>query len=224
MRRRRDHVRPGDRAPRLRRRGRVAGRRRPGVTLRYTEQRPRVRAARQRTRLVDAMAKAVEWYHQRLLTGPDAGAARGYLRDRGARRRHRPRLQHRVGARRVGRAGAGACGFPTTFWTDTGLGFLNRGGRQTDAFRGRVLFPIFDAQGDPVAFGGRSLPGADGPKYKNSPETPIYSKSQGAVRAQLGQGRRGRGQPGGGVRGLHRRDRLRPQAGCRGPWPPAGRR
>jgi DNA primase len=67
---------------------------------------------------------------------------------------------------------------PDKVWTDTGLGFLNRNGRQTDAFRGRVLFPIFDAQGDPVAFGGRSMPGSDGPKYKNSPETAIYSKSR----------------------------------------------
>ncbi|HEX2063908.1 MAG TPA: toprim domain-containing protein, partial [Acidimicrobiales bacterium] len=61
---------------------------------------------------------------------------------------------------------------------DTGLGFVNRRGRQQDAFRGRILFPIFDVSGAPVAFGGRSLPGADGPKYKNSPETPIYSKSR----------------------------------------------
>ena len=41
-----------------------------------------------------------------------------------------------------------------------------------------MLFPIFDSQGDAVAFGGRTLPGADGPKYKNSPETPIYTKSK----------------------------------------------
>ena len=38
------------------------------------------------------------------------------------------------------------------------------------------MFPIFDAAGKAVAFGGRALPGGDGPKYKNSQETPIYSK------------------------------------------------
>ena len=41
-----------------------------------------------------------------------------------------------------------------------------------------MLFPIFDVRGEPVAFGGRILPGAEGPKYKNSPETPLYSKSR----------------------------------------------
>jgi DNA primase len=61
---------------------------------------------------------------------------------------------------------------------ETGLGFKNRTGRPTDAFRGRVLFPIFDADGKAVAIGGRVLPGDDGPKYKNSPETALYSKSR----------------------------------------------
>ncbi len=39
------------------------------------------------------------------------------------------------------------------------------------------MFPIFDARGDAVGFGGRAL-GDDGPKYKNSPETPVYQKSR----------------------------------------------
>ncbi len=48
-----------------------------------------------------------------------------------------------------------------------------------DAFRGRVIFPIFDPAGKAIGLGGRILPGAGdgaGPKYRNSPETPIYSK------------------------------------------------
>ena len=73
---------------------------------------------------------------------------------------------------------ARALHLPDDVLRDTGLGFLNRRNRQQDAFRGRVMFPIFRADGDPVAFGGRAMPGADGPKYKNSPETPIYSKSR----------------------------------------------
>jgi DNA primase len=67
---------------------------------------------------------------------------------------------------------------PDDLLRDTGLGFVNRRNRQQDAFRGRVMFPIFDVRGDPVAFSGRALPGADGPKYKNSAESPIYSKSR----------------------------------------------
>src|SRR5260370_16873001 len=44
-----------------------------------------------------------------------------------------------------------------------------------DRFRGRLLFPIRDVQGRVVAFGGRALSG-EGPKYLNSPETPLYVK------------------------------------------------
>jgi len=40
------------------------------------------------------------------------------------------------------------------------------------------LFPIFDVRGDAIAFGGRALPGAQGPKYKNSPESALYAKSR----------------------------------------------
>ncbi len=70
--------------------------------------------------------------------------------------------------------------------TATGLGFVNRRGRRQDAFRGRIIFPICDPSGHPVALGGRILPSKDGatvdptrgpePKYKNSQETAIYSK------------------------------------------------
>jgi DNA primase len=48
-----------------------------------------------------------------------------------------------------------------------------------DFFRARVMFPIFDENGNAVAFGGRILPGvADQAKYKNSTETPVYTKSR----------------------------------------------
>jgi DNA primase len=47
-----------------------------------------------------------------------------------------------------------------------------------DFFRARILFPIFDAQGDPVGFGGRLLPGATGPKYLNPGTTALYDKSK----------------------------------------------
>jgi DNA primase len=60
----------------------------------------------------------------------------------------------------------------------TGLGFKNRAGKQQDSFRARILFPIFDVRGEPVALGGRIMPGTDGPKYKNSPETRLYAKSK----------------------------------------------
>lgn len=50
-----------------------------------------------------------------------------------------------------------------------------------DRFRHRLIFPIYDRQGRPVAFGGRYLEGGEAshvPKYLNSPETPIFHKSR----------------------------------------------
>jgi DNA primase len=44
-----------------------------------------------------------------------------------------------------------------------------------DAFRDRIIFPIYDLKSDAVAFGGRSIDGSE-PKYLNSPETPIFNK------------------------------------------------
>lgn len=60
-----------------------------------------------------------------------------------------------------------------------GLVRERRSGGYYDWFRNRVIFPIFDAQGRPVAFGGRVLPGAsaEDAKYINSPETPLFSKA-----------------------------------------------
>ncbi len=147
-----------------------------GISLRYTDK-GGGESRKRRARLVDAMATAVAWYHERLLHAPDAGAARGYLRSRGLGGEVVRRYQ-------IGWAPDGfdelarALKLTDDVLRDTGLGFLNRRNRQQDAFRGRVLFPIFDSQGDPVALGGRVLPGSDGHKYKNSAETPLYTKSK----------------------------------------------
>jgi DNA primase len=153
---------------------RLAGR--AGIQLRYDDA-ATSREHQRRTRLLDAMARAVAWYHERLLSSPDASTARAYLRSRGYD-------GDVVRAYQLGWAPdewdalARALAAPDDVLRDCGLGFVNRRGRQQDTFRARILFPIFDPRGDPVAFGGRLLPGAEGPKYKNSPETPLYSKSR----------------------------------------------
>ncbi|MEA2932339.1 MAG: primase, partial [Actinomycetota bacterium] len=130
-----------------------------------------------RTALLEAMEKAVEWYHQRLLTARDAAPARSYLRGRGydgdiVRR-------YRLGwAPDDWDALSKALHLPSDVLHDAGLGRINKIGRQQDEFRARLLFPIFDVRGDAIAFGGRALPGAQGPKYKNSPESALYAKSR----------------------------------------------
>jgi DNA primase len=148
-----------------------------GIQLRYTsggEGRERQR----RKGLVEAMAKAVAWYHQRLLTAPDAGPARSYLRQRG--------IDGEIVRRfNLGWAPAGwdelvkGAGIAAADLRDNGLAHLSSRQTLIDAFRARLLFPIFNEAGEPVALGGRILPGSTDPaKYKNSSETPIYSKSK----------------------------------------------
>jgi DNA primase len=126
--------------------------------------------------LLDAMESAVEWYHRRLLTSDDAGPARDYLRSRGYD--GEVVRKFRLGwAPDDWDALCSALGLTEEVAVGTGLGFVNRRNRLQDAFRGRILFPICDPSGHPVALGGRVLPGSTDPaKYKNSAETPIYSK------------------------------------------------
>ena len=159
---------------------RLAGR--AGIALRYTA--PGEGADRQkRGKLTEALEQAVEWYHHRLLTAPDAGPARGYLRQRG----YDGNIvrQYKLGwapddwDALAADLGVGTdSGMPAQVFSDAGLGFRNKGGRIQDSFRARLLFPIFDPSGKPVGFGGRVLPGGEGPKYKNSVDNAVYRKSR----------------------------------------------
>ena len=150
---------------------------RAGIQLTETSPGQNQQRAR-RKRLIEAMNQAVEWYHQRLLTSADARPARDYLRSRGlagdiAR-------QFKLGwAPDDWDVLARESGIEPQLLHDNGLAFRNRRNKLQDAFRGRVLFPIFSENGDAVALGGRILPGSTDPaKYKNSSETPIYTKSK----------------------------------------------
>lgn len=52
-----------------------------------------------------------------------------------------------------------------------------KSGRYYDVFRNRVMFPIIDLRGNVIGFGGRKMEG-DGPKYYNSPDTPVFKKTK----------------------------------------------
>ena len=67
-------------------------------------------------------------------------------------------------------------GFDLDVFRKIGLIGTSQQGRDYDRFRGRVMFPIRNASGKPVAFGGRALKGEPA-KYINSPETLLYKKS-----------------------------------------------
>ncbi|WP_431727618.1 DNA primase [Verrucosispora sp. TAA-831] len=156
---------------------------RAGVQLRYVEDdrsAPRTRPQQgQRQRLVAAHAAAVEFYTGQLTTA-GARTAREFLAERGF---------DRAAAERYG------CGFAPEGWDPltkhlrqrgfthdelitAGLSRPARSGSLIDRFRRRLLWPIRDLTGDVIGFGARKLfEDDDGPKYLNTPETPIYKKS-----------------------------------------------
>lgn len=151
---------------------------RAGITLRYDDK----NVAKDRTRkqrLSEAVAAAIAFYHELLLGSDDAALARRYLRSRGfdgdAVRQFQlgyspddwDRLSLHLQRQKFARDDI----------EGAGLAFVNRANKLQDQFRGRVMFPIYDQRGDAVGFGGRAL-GDEQPKYKNSPETPIYQKSR----------------------------------------------
>ena len=60
---------------------------------------------------------------------------------------------------------------------DTGMLVKKEAGKQYDRFRHRLMFPIRDRRGRTIAFGGRVINPEDNPKYLNSPESPLFHKS-----------------------------------------------
>ncbi|WP_055483346.1 DNA primase [Sphaerimonospora mesophila] len=153
--------------------------RRAGIQLRY-EQGGYVpgREQGERRRLIEAHRAAAEFYAARL-AAPDAAPGRRFLSERGF---------ERVDAEHFG------VGYAPAEWevltrhlvargfTPQELikGGLAREGRRgpVDRFRGRLVWPIRDITGDVIGFGARKLLDSDdGPKYLNTPETPIYHKS-----------------------------------------------
>lgn len=148
-----------------------------GISLRYTTPEEGTTRARKQN-LLDAVAKAAEYYHRRLLDDPDAGAARSYLRSRGYDRE--VVRKYKLGwAPDKWDAVARYLRLNETDLKDSGLGFINKAGRPQDFFRARVMFPISDERGNITGFGGRVLPGSDEAKYKNTiGDALVYDKSK----------------------------------------------
>lgn len=153
---------------------------RAGVALRYDAYSgpgERGASAKKKAELTEALERAVEWYHQRLVSAPDAAEARKYLRGRGYD-------GQTVRRYKLGWAPAGhdalcrEAGISVELLEGVGLAQRGPYGTVSDFFKGRVLFPIYDSAGRPVGMGGRSLPGGDGPKYKNTQATALYDKSR----------------------------------------------
>ncbi len=131
-----------------------------------------------RQRLLDANA-AAEVFFREQLTSPEAVTGRSFLHERGFDQAAAQQFG-------VGYAPKGWSALQTHlrgrgFRDDelTTAGLLSTGNRGAyDRFRGRLVWPIRDITGATVGFGARKLYDDDqGPKYLNTPQTPVYNKS-----------------------------------------------
>jgi DNA primase len=127
------------------------------------------------------MEAAVAFYRLELATSRGA-EARAYLDRRGLAPATRERfdLGYAPPGWRALSEHLAAKGFREDELLEAGLIKEGRdGGRPYDVFRNRVIFPIRDASGRPIALGGRTLEVRDDvPKYLNSPETPLFDKGR----------------------------------------------
>src|SRR5262249_4349894 len=135
---------------------------------------------RLRTRLLEISAAAATFFHHLLVKSPKGEVARAYVQKR------------KIDAATVE---AFQLGYSVDNWsallsylTDrkgfepeeieaAGLAIQRENGGYYDPFPGRLMFPIRDAKGQVIAFGGRALGDAQ-PKYMNSPQTPLFDKSR----------------------------------------------
>jgi DNA primase len=134
----------------------------------------------QRQRLLDAHREAAAYYVEHL-GSPEAEIGRAFLRERGFDEAAWARFG--VGYAPTGWEGLTthlrAKGFTNDEMLAGGLATQGQRGTPYDRFRGRLVWPIRDMKGDVIGFGARRLREDDtGPKYLNTPETPLYKKSQ----------------------------------------------
>src|SRR6266545_4872264 len=135
---------------------------------------------RQRTRLLEIHAAAATFFHHVLVKSPKGELARAYV---AKRRIDQPTVE----AFQLGYSAddwsallsylTDRKGFEPEEIEAAGLAIRRESGGYYDRFRGRLMFPIRDAKGQVIAFGGRALGDAQ-PKYMNSPQTLLFNKSR----------------------------------------------
>jgi len=135
------------------------------------------RENQQRSGLVEMHREAAAFFARQLLGNSEGKVAAAYLEDRGL---------DKEAMTRFGLGFAPSTGdallrflkvkYPEPLLDASGLFSRDQSGRMYDRFRRRIMFPIANESGKVIAFGGRAM-GDDMPKYMNSPETPIYTKS-----------------------------------------------
>ena len=147
-----------------------------------------------RTQLIDVMEQAVQYHRLQLQTGA-AAAAREYLMRRGLSAEAQARWDIGFAPDHGGVfAHLTGKGIAADLVIEAGLAAKSdRGGSPYDRFRGRIMFPIRDARGRAIGFGGRAMDPNHPAKYYNSPETPLFDKGRslfnhGPAREAAGKG------------------------------------
>jgi DNA primase len=135
------------------------------------------RENQQRSALVEMHRETAAFFARSLHDTAEGKVAAAYLEDRGL---------DSEAMKRFGLGFAPSSGdallrflkqkYPEKLLDVSGLVARDQSGRAYDRFRRRIMFPIANEAGKVIAFGGRAM-GDDTPKYMNSPETPIYTKS-----------------------------------------------
>lgn len=135
---------------------------------------------RQRKKMAEAYSLACAYYHDALLKSPQAESARKYVFQ--SRKLTKESVEHfQLGFSPVGgQELVKKCAenkIPPPLLESCGLA-MEQGGVTVDRFRGRLMFPIWDAQGKVCGFSGRALLKGEEPKYINTPETPLFNKGK----------------------------------------------
>ena len=131
-----------------------------------------------RKRLKEALLEAARYYYKNFKS-EKGDAARAYLKKRAIA----PATATKFGLGYAPDEWSGlydhlvSKGFSQYEIQKSGLFVTTKNNKTIDLFRGRLMFPIFNAMGELIAFGGRII-GDGNPKYVNSPETPVYSKQR----------------------------------------------
>jgi len=121
---------------------------------------------------------AQDYYHAKLLNSATGKGARDYFDKRGLG-------TSTIEEFKLGWAGdewqglfdfLSRKGFSEKLLLAAGVVKQSSGGRIYDLFRGRIIFPILNLQGKVIGFGGRTMVSENGPKYLNSPESPVFQK------------------------------------------------
>ena len=134
---------------------------------------------KKRARLLAANKDAARFYHD-YLKSPGGARVRDYI----AQRQLTPRTATRFGLGAAPDQWDGLTraltekGYSKMELIDAGLAVAGKNGGIYDKFRARLMLPVIDVRGDVVGFTSRILPGVEGPKYLNTPETMVFHKGR----------------------------------------------